>query len=133
MANLTGGGSPTRPRQAKGDHHRFELVKDWKKVGGDTWKVTIPDSFFGKFNPYADLIHGDWFNPQGRQHHTGCVYLNGDWLMEATQLDDVLKPAGVPPLWFAQVNSAVEPAKKNTNDTVIYAQFPGVNPNGIHS
>jgi hypothetical protein len=71
-----------------------EVVKGWAKVQGDTWKVTIPNSFFGEFNPYSDLINGDWFNPRGREHHTGAVYLNDHWLTEAVKLDDVLKPVG---------------------------------------
>ena len=70
-----------------------EVVKNWVKVQDDVWKVTLPNSFFGSFNPYSDLIHGDWFNPKGREHHTGAVYLNGEWLTEAAKLDDVLKPA----------------------------------------
>ncbi len=80
-----------------------EVIKGWVKVQNDTWKVTIPTSFFGDFNPYSDLIHGDWFNSKGRNHHTGAVYLNGHWLTEAATLDDVLKPVGESPLWFAQV------------------------------
>ena len=62
------------------------------KVQEDVWKATLPNSFFGSFNPYSDLIHGDWFDPKGRKHHTGAVYLNGEWLTEAAKLDDVLKP-----------------------------------------
>ncbi len=69
------------------------------------------------------MIRGDWFNPRGRQHHTGAVYLNGQWLAEAATLDDVLKPAGDTPLWFGQVDNA---------NTTIWAQFPGVNPNEQH-
>ncbi len=71
-----------------------EVVTGWEKVQNDTWKVTIANEFFGDFNPYNDLIAGDWFNGRGRDHHTGAVYLNGHWLIEATQLDDVLKPIG---------------------------------------
>ena len=97
-----------------------EVVTNWAKVQDDVWKVTLPNSFFGSFNPYSDLIHGDWFNPKGREHHTGAVYLNGDWLIEAAKLDDVLKPTTTTPLWFGQVN------KENTT---IWAQFNGVNPN----
>jgi alpha-N-arabinofuranosidase len=77
-----------------------EVVKDWQKVQNDTWKVTIPNAFFGTFNPYSDLIRGDWFNPKGREHHTGAVYLNGHWLIEAANLDDVLKPVGDPSLHY---------------------------------
>jgi alpha-L-arabinofuranosidase len=85
-----------------------EPVQGWEKVQGDTWKVTLPNAFFGRFNPYADLIHGDWFSPQGRPHHTGAVYLKGDCLVEAARLDEVLKPAGKTPLWYAQVDGASE-------------------------
>ena len=97
------------PRSGKSDNKRIiyqaapgekviikgsEVIKDWQKVQNDTWKVTIPNSFFADFNPYSDLINGDWFNPRGREHHTGAVYLNGHWLIEAAKLEDVLKPAG---------------------------------------
>jgi len=97
-----------------------EVIKGWRKVQNDTWKVAVPNSFFGDFNPYSDLIHGDWFNPKGRNHHTGAVYLNGHWLTEAANPDDVLEPIGNTPLWFGQVDEA---------NTTIWAQFRGVNPN----
>jgi len=85
-----------------------EMATGWVRMTNDTWKVTIPDSFFGKFNPYSDLIHGDWFGDNGRKHHTGCVYLNGDWLMEAAHFSDVLKPADATPQWFGQVDGMVD-------------------------
>ncbi len=81
-------------RGAKVEIKGSEVVKHWVKVQDDVWKVTLPNSFFGSFNPYRDLIHGDWFNPRGRQHHTGAVYLNGEWFIEAAKLDDVLGTAG---------------------------------------
>jgi len=54
-----------------------EIIKGWQKLSNDTWVVIIPNSFFGKFNPYSDLIHGDWFypTPKDRIYHTGAVYL----------------------------------------------------------
>ncbi len=97
-----------------------EEIKGWVKVGADVWKATIPNSLFGSFNPYSDLIHGDWFNPLGRNHHTGAVYLDGDWLVEAAQLDDVLKGGAKDALWFAQVDN---------EQTTIWAQFIGADPN----
>lgn len=97
-----------------------ERATNWVKVQPNVWKVTIPNSFFGRFNPYNDVIHGDWFNPRGRKHHTGAVYLNGDWLIEAASLDDVLKPMGTNSLWFGQVDS---------ENTTILAQFDSVDPN----
>lgn len=106
-----------------------EVIKDWVKVEEDTWKVTLPNSFFGpsrasgangEFNPYRDLIRGDWFNPKGREHHTGAVYLDGEWLAEAAKLEDVLKPVEKTPLWFGRADD---------QNTTIWAQFKGADPN----
>jgi len=109
-----------------------EIVKGWVKDRGGVWKATLPNTMFGAFNPYGDLIRGDWFDPRGREHHTGAVYLDGQWLTEAAKLDDVLAPAGSKSadpvnerswstnLWYGRVDAA---------NTTIWAQFPGVNPN----
>ena len=97
-----------------------EVVKGWVKAENDTWKVTVANSFFGEFNPYGDLIKGDWFNAKGREHHTGAVYLKGHWLTEAAKLEEVLEPAGESPLWFGKVNET---------ESTIWAQFKDVNPN----
>ncbi len=96
-----------------------EVVTNWVKVQDDVWQVTLPNAFFGGFNPYTNLIRGDWFSPKGREHHTGAVYLNGDWLTEAAKLDEVLKPTATAPLWFGKVDK---------DNTTIWAQFKGVNP-----
>jgi alpha-N-arabinofuranosidase len=112
-----------------------EPVKGWQRVQEDTWKVTIPNAYFGSFNPYADVIHGDWFSGRGRQHHTGAIYLNGDWLAEAARLDDVLGASGKTALWYARVDDVEEGARASPGtstpegNTTIYAQFPGVDPN----
>ena len=98
-----------------------EVVTNWVKIQEDVWQATLPNSFFGNFNPYNDLIHGDWFRDKGRKHHTGAVYLNGEWLVEAATLEDVLKPVAANALWFAVVDAT---------NTTIRAQFKGVNPNG---
>ena len=97
-----------------------EPAGGWVKLQDNLWKTTIPNSLFGAFNPFSDLIHGDWFNPLGRNHHTGAVYLRGNWLSEAASLDDVSKPIGPEPLWFAQVD---------TTNTTIWAQFKDIDPN----
>ena len=97
-----------------------EVVKDWIKVEPGLWKVTVPNSLFGAFNPYSDLIRGDWFEPKGREHHTGAVYLDGEWLAEAAKLEDLKAPAGPYPLWFA---------KAEKDRTTIWAEFRHVNPN----
>ena len=73
----------------------------WEKVGGDAWKVVVPNSYFGIFNPFSHEIKGEWCTPTGR--HAGSVYLNGEWLEESLTLDPVLKPVGKSPLWYAEV------------------------------
>jgi alpha-N-arabinofuranosidase len=97
-----------------------EIVKGWKKLQNDTWQVSIPNSFFGEFNPFNDLIRGDWFNRKDWDHHTGAVYLNGHWLTEAAKHEDVLKATENDPLWFAALDD---------KNTTIWAQFKGVDPN----
>jgi alpha-L-arabinofuranosidase len=79
-----------------------EVVKGWVLVQPGVWKVTLANSFFGRFNPYTNVIRGDWFNGRGREHHTGAVYLNGDWLTEAVTLEEVLMPAGTKPDWLTR-------------------------------
>ena len=87
-ARITYQAAPGEKVEIKGS----ETVKGWTEVQPGVWKLTLPNSFFGSFNPYGDLIRGDWFNPKGREHHTGAVYLNGEWLVEAASLDHILKP-----------------------------------------
>jgi alpha-N-arabinofuranosidase len=124
-----GGTSDTKQivyRAAPGERVQItgaEPVKNWTKAKNDVWKVAISNNFFGHFNPYNDLIHGDWFEPKGRKHHTGAVYLNGDWFIEAATLDEVFNTTGETPLWFGQVDD---------NTTTLWAQFKGVDPNSQH-
>ncbi|MCP4338243.1 MAG: carbohydrate-binding protein, partial [Desulfobulbaceae bacterium] len=82
-----------------------EIVKGWVHVQNDTWKVVIADSYFEGFNPFKDVIYGDWFISLGRDHHTGAVYLNNHWLTESVNLDDVLQSAGNSPLWYTSHSS----------------------------
>lgn len=100
-----------------------EILKGWTKLEGDTWKVKIPNSYFGDFNPYKEIIHGDWFysEPKDRVYHRGAVYLNGDWLMEAYKKEEVLQPADAKnPLWWTEADA---------DSTTIWAQFKNADPN----
>ena len=69
-----------------------EVVKDWEKMQNAVWKVTLPNSFFGAFNPYTDVIGGEWYNTprDGFNRHTGAIYVNGHWLDEAPTLSHVV-------------------------------------------
>lgn len=100
-----------------------EVIKDWKHIQDDTWMAVVPNTLFGDFNPFDDLINGDWFNPYGREHHTASVYLNGHWLNEAPVSDSVLKPAGKTAWWISEVEEGAD------GNTLIWAQFNDVDPN----
>lgn len=119
-------------RAAKGEKVEIkgsEVIKNWVKVQDDVWKVIVSNSLFGDFNPYSDLIRGDWFDRRGRDHHTGAVYLNGDWLIEAAKLEEVFMPVGTRPAWLSQGGQPLWFAQVDASNTTLWAQFPGVNPN----
>lgn len=98
-----------------------EVIKGWVRLDKDTWQVRIANSLFGKFNPYREVIKGDWFSPRNRVHHRGAVYLNDDWLMEAPKKADVLQPADAKNLlWYAEAGE---------DSTTIWAQFKNADPN----
>lgn len=98
-----------------------EIIKGWKKGENDIWVVKIPNSFFGKFNPYNDLIRGDWYvNIKKRKLHTGTVYLNGHWFSEARDMEELKQATDRGNLWIAEVDN---------KETTIYANFGTKNPN----
>ncbi len=103
-----------------------EIIRGWKKFRGDVWRVTLPDTFFGNFNPYKEILHGDWFNDRGRIHHPGEVYVNGQSLYESATLENLfvaktLKVDGknLYP-WYCETDK---------DNTYIYACFHGLHPN----
>ena len=97
-----------------------EVAKGWEEVGNDTWKVTLPNSYFGSFNPYNDLLAGEWYIGKDFPRHSATVYIKGDWMDEAATLKEVLAPVGSKPLWKAEVTA---------DQTTIWAQIRGVDPN----
>jgi len=97
-----------------------EVVEGWEKASGGVWKVTLPNTFFGDYNPYHDLIRGDWFNRMDRDHHTGDVYLGGVSLWEAARLEDVLESKDDRAWWYCEVDE---------DRTTIWADFDRADPN----
>ena len=77
-----------------------EVVSGWKEVQKGVWKITLPNTFFGRYNPYKDVISGDWFDPKGRIHHTGEVYLNSNALFEVVSLDKITE--GGKKAWYCE-------------------------------
>ncbi len=65
-----------------------ERITSWKPEVGGVWKVELPNSFFGEYNPYALTVSGGWLN-YGQWHHRGDVYLNGEAFYEKKTAQEV--------------------------------------------
>lgn len=119
-----------------------EQIKNWENVEGTVWKAVIPNSFFGDYNPYAEVLQGDWFVfPSTYSLHAGDVYLNGTSFYEAESLADVKNPTirkeGFPQSWFDHPMYLLHPedsiyrwySEVDTENTTIYANFHETDPN----
>ena len=105
-----------------------EEVKSWKPYEGTTWVARIDNGVFGDYNPYTTVVGGDWyFSPIIR--HTGAVYLNDRMLYEAVTLDECLKGEVYSASWEPEYSIYKWYAEQDGNETVIYANFQGKNPN----
>lgn len=137
-----GGESAEKPvtyRAAEGEKVEIkgsEIIKGWKKLNDKAWVVEISNDFFGKFNPYADHIRGDWLS-KGQWSHSGEVYLNNQNLLESEHLEAVLENKGDKALWFCKVegdtttiwanfdcNPNEETVEINTRQSVFYPDKP---------
>ena len=67
-----------------------EPIANWQHVEDSVWKATLPNSFFGDFNPFAERIQGAWYEAK-QAYHAGAVYLNGHWLREAVEKSRVVQ------------------------------------------
>jgi len=106
-----------------------EIISGWKKEKDGVWKVTIPNSFFGDYNPYQDSVNGDWFYRQGRVHHTGEVFLNGKSLFEKENLAKVLNPVANKNIADSAGSIYTWYCESINNTTTIWANFHKFNPN----
>ena len=70
-----------------------ERIQNWEQTEGTVWKAVVPNTLFGDYNPYQEILGGDWFlypcadGPEGYCIHTGDVYLNGKSFFEAKSLE----------------------------------------------
>lgn len=132
-------------RGAAGEHVTIkgsEIVTGWENWKGTLWKVSVPDSLFGNYNPFIEPLWGDWLiYPEDRQVHAGDVYLNGKSMYEAESLLALEHPRkrleGMNPPWTNHAEPILSPedtlyqwfAQKEDDNTVIYADFRGKDPN----
>ncbi|MCH8526984.1 MAG: right-handed parallel beta-helix repeat-containing protein [Kiritimatiellae bacterium] len=116
-----------------------EILSGWRLIDGRVWMARMPNDLFGGFNPFANELRGDRFFPQGRTHHSGAVYVNGQALGEAKVLEALFDVGGE--AWFAKSGAYetlvwVNPGDRDPNEElmevnvrpcVFYPSRPGVN------
>ena len=77
-----------------------EIVENWEMTDG-VWRAAVPNTLFGDFNPYSDVLDGDWLvRPLDYPRHTGTVYIGGEALTEASHMNE-LKEKDL--TWYAEV------------------------------
>ena len=105
-----------------------EEAKDWKLYQDTTWVTRINNSVFGNYNPYTTYVYGDWYFA-GRSKHTGAVYLNDRMLYEAESLEACIEGKVYECSWEPEVSVYKWYSEQDGDETVIYANFQGKNPN----
>ncbi len=105
-----------------------EELKCWKPYQGDTWTARVHNSLFGNWNPYKEMVCGDWyFAPTVR--HTGAVFINDRMMYETTSLQDCLDGKADPCAWDREASTWTWYTEQDGEETVLYANFHGLNPN----
>lgn len=107
-----------------------EEVKGWTKVQDTTWTVRVPNSLFPEENPYTTFVYGDWYFAKADKH-TGCVYLNDMAMYETASLEECIKGDIYPCSWVPEesVYKWYTEQDETTNETILYANFQGKDPN----
>lgn len=107
-----------------------EEINTWKKHKGTVWKVVLNNAMFGDFNPYQEVLNGDWLTKKyGREHHLGEVYVNGKALYEIDSLSKVFQEKPLERAVDVEGSKYKWYCESNEVTTTIYANFNGVNPN----
>jgi len=124
-----------------------EPVTGWRRAEtgtgtGTVWTVEVPNELFGDFNPFAELVEGDWLveREDGRPTHLGEVYLDGAHLFEAADLAEVAGGAvrtTVVDHWTGTTAAVADPratsrrwyAEVGDERTTIWANFQDADPN----
>ena len=107
-----------------------EQIKTWELYEGNVWVCRVPNSIFGNYNPYTTFVYGDWYFAKADKH-TGCVYLNDKALYETSSLLDCIKGEVYECSWVPEdsVYKWYTELYEEKDETVIYANFQGKNPN----
>ena len=105
-----------------------EPLTGWKPYEGDVWVTRVNNELFGAYNPYTTYVCGDWyFAPTVR--HTGAVFLGDQMLYETVTLEECVAGQVDPCSWTPEESIYKWFTEQDGNETVIYANFQGKDPN----
>ena len=107
-----------------------EQIKDWTLYEGNVWVCRVKNSIFADYNPYTTFVYGDWYFATADKH-TGCVYLNDKAMYETASLEACIKAEVYECSWVPEesVYKWYTEQDEEKDETVIYANFQGKNPN----
>ena len=105
-----------------------EKVSSWTQYQGNVWIARIQNSLFGSYNPYTQIIGGDWYFDSAVRH-AGAVYLNDKQMYEAESLEECIKGEVYDSSWEPEFSIYKWYTEQDGDTTVIYANFQGKNPN----
>lgn len=117
-----------------------ERIQTWQQVEGNVWKVVLPNTFFDDYNPYAEKVFGDWLVTLEETKHLGDVYLNGMSFYEVSSYEQLITPVvrteildhwtqKIVPIHNPEQTKYVWFTEVDADNTTIYANFQGANPN----
>lgn len=120
----------------KGSEH----IQNWQRVEGNVWKVILPNTFFGDYNPYVEKAFGDWLVTVEETRHLGDVYLNGMSFYEVSNYNQLINPAvrteildhwtkKIVPVHNPEQTKYVWYTEVDADNTTIYGNFQGADPN----
>jgi alpha-N-arabinofuranosidase len=106
-----------------------EEMKGWQRLDKGVWKLILDNALFADYNPYNEIIKGDWFLNFGRIHHTGEVYLNGKSFYEIDSLEKILNPHPLKGAQDQEGSLYQWYCKSDSKSTTIWANFHDFDPN----
>ncbi len=105
-----------------------EPLTGWEPYEGDVWVNRVDNGVFGSYNPYIEMVCGDWyFAPTVR--HTGAVFLNDRMMYETVTLEVCLAGEADPTAWDPEASTWKWFTRQEGDATVLFANFHGLDPN----
>ena len=105
-----------------------EPLAGWQKRDDGLWVNRVRNSMFGSYNPYTEMVCGDWyFAPTVR--HTGSIFLDDRMMYETVSLEECAKGEKDPASWDPEGSTWKWYTEQDGDETVIYANFHDLDPN----